>query len=98
VFRHHPDESLTAASVAAFEDSISAMSTAGCRRPRNCAFICGKKGQLTRYRLTSVVTKMTVEETAAFIDAQVRAETRLVVIVVSFMMLATLVGVLTRFD
>jgi hypothetical protein len=100
VFRQHPDESLTAASVAEigeldFRDVYLRLS----ETPELFVHLRKKKGQPTRYRLTSVVTKMTVAETAVFIDQQVRIETRLVVIVVAvFMMLATLVGVLTRFD
>jgi hypothetical protein len=100
VFRQHPDESLTAASVAEFgELDFRDVYLRLTETPELFVHLRKKKGQPMRYRLTSVVAKMTSQETAAYIDEQVRVETRLVVIVVSvFMMLATLVGVLSRFD
>jgi hypothetical protein len=100
VFRQHPNQSLTAARVAEiaeldFRDVFLRLS----ETPELFIRLRKKKGEQTRYRMISDVTKMTVEEQMTFVDEQVRIETRLVVIVVTvFFMLATLIGVLSRFD
>jgi hypothetical protein len=99
-FREHPNESLTAAAVAEFaqldfRDVYLRLS----ETPELFIHLRKKKGEPMRYRLTTDMQKMSAEETAVFIDQQIRSETRLVVIVVSvFLALATLIGVLSRFD
>jgi hypothetical protein len=100
VFRQHPNQSLTAAAVAEFgeldfRDVYMRLS----ETPELFIHLKKRKNEPLRYRLTSAVAKMTTEETAALIDQQVRSETRLVVVVIAiFMLLATLIGVLSRFD
>ena len=100
VFREHPNESLTAGAVAEFAElDFRDVYLRLSETPELFIHLRKKKGEPTRYRLTTPIAKMTVDETAAFIDQQVRSETVLVVVVVSvFMVLATLIGVLSRFD
>lgn len=100
VFREHPHVSLSATDVAEyaqrdFRDVHERLS----ETPELFVHLRKKRGESTRYRLTSDVEKMGVAETAAFIDEQVRVETRLVAVVVSiFTALAVLIGLLSRFD
>jgi len=100
VFRDHPKQSLTVAAAAEFSQrEFRDVHERLSETPELFIHLKKKKGEPTRYRLISDVEKMTVEETKAFIDQQVRAETRLVAVVISiFMVLAILIGVLSRFD
>jgi hypothetical protein len=99
-FRDQPRQTFTAGELAArtgrdFRDVYQRLS----ETPELFFHMPKKAGGITRYRLASAVERMNDEETAAFIDAETRLETRnAIAVIAGIIALGVLAGVLSAYD